>query len=401
MRRGPEPGKIYLLEDDEIRVGRGSKNDLIIHDNEVSRNHARFIRTTSGYEIHDLGSSNGTYVNGQHIASSSWLLRSQCIIELGDSITLEYRMGDPAEDPDVAERELARRPIAVNERSYLVVSIEGQPEPAVYPLRGMSITVGRSTSNDIVIVEPELSREHFRMTLMPQGYFVEDMGSTNGTFINGDPLNGSRLLYANDILQVGTTVRFRLTNSPEAFIDKTTTSLLDRRDPTESTRRRRTQELAHIPDIAQSAPSPTEVGTGVEHVSLEEEILITYARDDWEKIAAPMVDALYEDGIKAWVDQYLIEGSSDWMLATEQARLECWLLVVVVSPKAMRSELVRRNWRHFQNREKPIILVIHEPVERMPIGANKLARVQFNPGVPDVAFQQLIGDIRRLRGDDV
>jgi len=400
MRRGPEPGKIYPLEMDEIRIGRGSKNDIIIQDNEVSRYHMRFIRTTSGYEAHDLSSSNGTYINGQNIDENGWVLRSQCIIELGDSITLEYRMGDPADDPDFGDRHLSRRPVVANERSYMVVSIDGQAEPGVYPLRGMSITIGRSTANDIVIVEPELSREHFRMTLMPQGYFVEDLGSTNGTFINGEPLNAARLLYANDVIQVGTTVRFRLTNSPEQFVDKTTTSLLNRQDPTDATHTRR-PEATTILDISQPLPEPTEVGTGVEHLSLDEEVLITYARGDWEKIVAPMVDTLYEDGVKTWVDQYLIEGSSDWMLATEQARLECWLLVVVVSPKAMLSELVQRNWRHFQNREKPILLVIHEPVDRMPIGANKLTRIQYNPGLPDVAFNQLIGEIKRLRGDNI
>ena len=392
MRRGPEPGKVFPLDLEEIKIGRGSKNTLIIHDNEVSRNHLRLIRTTAGYELHDLNSSNGTYVNGQKV-DSIWLLQSQCIIELGDSITLEYRMGRPEDDPEIGDLYRARAPVPVQERSYLVVNIDSHEEAVVYPLEGMAITVGRATSNDIVIVEPELSREHFRLTLMPEGYYVEDLGSTNGTFVNGEPLETQRLLYANDVIQIGTTIRLRLTNSPESFMDHSSTSLLD--GDRNVVNRRKTSRL-EVPNFVNPAPAPTEAGTGVDHKSLEDDVLISYARADWEKIVAPLVDKLYEAGIQTWVDQYLVEESNDWILATEQARLECWLLVVVVSQDAMRSDMVRKNWRHFQNREKPIVLLMYEPIERMPIGASRLTRVQYNPGVPEVAFQQVVRDIRRL-----
>ena len=131
--------------------------------------------------------------------------------------------------------------------------------------------------------------------------------------------------------------------------------------------------------------------------TLQEEVLIVYARNDWERLVQPLVDKLYQDDIAAWIDQYLVEGSDDWMRATTQAQLECWLLVIVVSPEALKSEMVKTTWRHFHNREKPIILVIHQPVDNPPFNIKKLTRIQYNPGLPDVAFQQLIGEIKRLR----
>lgn len=392
MRRGPEPGKIYPLDADTISIGRGSKNHIIIHDNEVSRNHVRLSKTPVGYELHDLNSSNGTYVNGQKVVEEAWLIQTQCIIELGDSITLEYRMGRPEDDPDVSEIYKSRSPTPIKEKSYLIISIDSRPDHEVYPLEGMTVNVGRSTSNDIVIVEPELSREHFRLTLMPQGYFVEDLGSTNGTFVNGEPLSGQRLLYTNDVIQIGTTIRLTLSNSPD--MDRAVTSALDGESAPAD--KRKTSRL-HAFDLSRPAAEPTDAGTGVDHKSLEDAVLISYARQDWEKIVAPLVDKLVDAEIESWVDQYLVERSSDWILATEQARLECWLLIIVVSPAAMKSDLVQRNWRHFQNREKPVILVILEPADRMPMGASLLPTVQYNPAVPDVAFQQLIREIKRIQ----
>ena len=77
-----------------MTIGRGRKNDIIIQDNEVSRVHCRLIRVLDDYEIHDLGSTNGTFVNGKKIDEGGWLLSGRSIIELGDSITLEYHPTD-------------------------------------------------------------------------------------------------------------------------------------------------------------------------------------------------------------------------------------------------------------------------------------------------------------------
>ena len=78
MRRGPEPGRIYELKGDRIKIGRGRRNHIIIHDNEVSREHCELTLVGDDYELRDLGSSNGTFVNGQRVGEDGWLLKSDC-----------------------------------------------------------------------------------------------------------------------------------------------------------------------------------------------------------------------------------------------------------------------------------------------------------------------------------
>ena len=46
------------------------------------------------------------------------------------------------------------------------------------------VTIGREAGNDIVLEDPQVSRHHARLTLQGGGYVVEDLGSTNGSFIN-------------------------------------------------------------------------------------------------------------------------------------------------------------------------------------------------------------------------
>lgn len=398
MRRGPQPGKVYELNDDETWIGRGSKNDIIIHDNEVSREHVHIVRMSQGYEVHDLDSSNGTFINGQ-IVEDKWLAHAPCIIELGDSITFELQRHHPDSDSETSS-EAYIDPDAP--QMYLVVTTSSQDEPALYPLNSVTTRVGRSTTCDVVIIEPEISREHFQLILGQQGYVIQDLGSTNGTRINNDPLTGQSIVTPADVIQVGQSIKFHLTDQPEIFADGIIAPpLIDTKElgesPTKMRNNVKPQPTAQveIPPLAHRTSS--DVGTGIEKEQLRNQVLITYAREDWGDIVAPMLDTLAHEDIDFWVDQYLAEGSSDWLLATEQARLECWMLVVVVSDAAMQSDLVRKNWRHFQNREKPIILLIYQPVDRMPIGANKLTRIQYNPGVPDVAFHQLVDEINTLK----
>jgi len=69
-----------------------------------------------------------------------------------------------------------------------------------------TITIGKSAHNQIVIQDPYVSKEHLRLSLNAQGqYLLEDLGSTNGTFVNGKKVN-SIFLQFNDIVKIGDTV---------------------------------------------------------------------------------------------------------------------------------------------------------------------------------------------------
>lgn len=67
--RGNNHGATYLLDADIIRAGRNPDNDIFLDDVTVSRKHAEFHRHENHFELHDKGSLNGTYVNGNRIDS--------------------------------------------------------------------------------------------------------------------------------------------------------------------------------------------------------------------------------------------------------------------------------------------------------------------------------------------
>lgn len=65
--RGAVSGSRYLLDEDEITVGRDPRADILLDDSTVSRSHAVFRRVNGAYSVIDAGSLNGTYVNRQRV----------------------------------------------------------------------------------------------------------------------------------------------------------------------------------------------------------------------------------------------------------------------------------------------------------------------------------------------
>lgn len=89
MQKGPNPGKIFELVQDELTIGRDITNRVVINDPEVSRRHAKLTASMGGYTIEDLGSTNGTFVDGQRLMGPH-LLRPGQTIMLGEKISLAY-----------------------------------------------------------------------------------------------------------------------------------------------------------------------------------------------------------------------------------------------------------------------------------------------------------------------
>ncbi len=87
--KGPNTGSTIDLKDDEVTMGREPSNSLCIDDHALSRYHARLVKTSSGYTLQDLGSTNGTYVNGS-VVSALYPLKDQDRITIGETIILEF-----------------------------------------------------------------------------------------------------------------------------------------------------------------------------------------------------------------------------------------------------------------------------------------------------------------------
>lgn len=89
---------------------------------------------------------------------------------------------------------------------YQLIMRSGPTPEKAYELTQAVITIGRDYSNEIVINDPEVSRKHARLTAQTGGYIIEDMGSTNGTFVNGQRLLGPHLLRAGEVIAFGETI---------------------------------------------------------------------------------------------------------------------------------------------------------------------------------------------------
>jgi len=89
MRSGPTPGAVYPLEGELITIGRDPSNTLTIADAEVSRHHARLTAQGGKFVLEDLGSTNGTFVNGKRL-SAPYVLRSGDVVSFGEKIVLMF-----------------------------------------------------------------------------------------------------------------------------------------------------------------------------------------------------------------------------------------------------------------------------------------------------------------------
>lgn len=91
-------------------------------------------------------------------------------------------------------------------RAHQLLAIAGPRTGEVIPVPVRALTLGRADGADLVLEDPAVSRHHCRVQLGGERLLVEDLGSTNGTFIDGMPLEGSRELPVGSLLQVGTSV---------------------------------------------------------------------------------------------------------------------------------------------------------------------------------------------------
>lgn len=155
-----------------ITIGRSSQNEVVLLDDKVSRHHCQIILHDDGhYSIADLGSTNGTFVNGRRIQGETVLNPGDVVSICGDTIPWQNYFGS-----------------------------------ATVPGPTKTVTMGRASDNDVVISDSFVGRHHCRFAIYGNGYVViEDLNSANGTFVNGQRIQGQRPLNPSDIVRIGNT----------------------------------------------------------------------------------------------------------------------------------------------------------------------------------------------------
>jgi pSer/pThr/pTyr-binding forkhead associated (FHA) protein len=92
------------------------------------------------------------------------------------------------------------------EAHYRLVVRQGLTPGQVFELNRNEITIGRDITNDVVVNDAEVSRKHAQLTLEGDRYKIEDLNSTNGTYIDGQRLIGPHLLAIGEIIMFGDNV---------------------------------------------------------------------------------------------------------------------------------------------------------------------------------------------------
>ncbi len=210
--------KEFELTRSEVVLGRDPGVDLVIPSAAVSRRHARLMREGNEYILEDLGSSNGTFLNGERL-SGRCPLKSGDQIRLGQTIMILYEA--PVEVPKSAPLPTET---AVDSKAFHgmqtivgeepVIAISAAPpqlnvtiaggSSQVHTLTRQVMTIGRVEGNDIIIPSQIVSRQHARLERSDGGYkLVVTAEAKNPILFEGRPLDGSHVLHHGDTLRIG------------------------------------------------------------------------------------------------------------------------------------------------------------------------------------------------------
>ena len=81
---------------------------------------------------------------------------------------------------------------------FKLILKEGTTSPKEFELTRPEVIIGRDPNVDVTFPSPAVSRRHARLTREGEGYMLEDLGSSNGTYLNGERLSERRLLKTGD-----------------------------------------------------------------------------------------------------------------------------------------------------------------------------------------------------------
>jgi pSer/pThr/pTyr-binding forkhead associated (FHA) protein len=222
-------GREYTVGESPLALGRDAASDVVVSGNEVSRHHAEIRTDPEGYLLVDM-SVNGTYVNGERITGSHRLARAD-VIRIGND-EFRFYADERRKPPAPAADAVAAASVPAGAAQRLSDTLLGIPVPTVpsreeqaspppaeaplaslllrsgelkgqrLPIRVPVVNIGRGEYNDIVIADPSVSTMHAKLQRREAIWILTDLGSTNGTFVDGERLTGEAPLSP------GTTIKF-------------------------------------------------------------------------------------------------------------------------------------------------------------------------------------------------
>ena len=187
---GPDTGRMFALGEETV-LGRDDTADIVLEDpsGELSRRHARVGLSNGVAVVEDLSSTNGTFLNGERVSGSRPL-------HTGDQI----RIGQNALEFAPIEIETEAAP-AGSEGELVILSGPGAGTKA--SVIGNSATIGRAPECDLQVLDSEVSRLHAKVSVRDGVATIDDLHSSNGTYVDGERILERTTLAPGDRIQIG------------------------------------------------------------------------------------------------------------------------------------------------------------------------------------------------------
>ena len=207
-------GTINPIPDSGLEIGRDPACGLALSSKDVSRRHARIAPGLLGYVLTDL-STNGILVNGAPVEKSH-VLGHRDVITIG-SVELVFE-GErafvepvtaplPQATPAPASPGTAPARAATPEPAALLATLEiineGGLKGTRFRIERPVAHIGRGPSNEIRLRDESVSGSHATLTRRGAQWIVLDLGSTNGTYVDGERITGERALQGVSELRFG------------------------------------------------------------------------------------------------------------------------------------------------------------------------------------------------------
>ncbi len=198
---------VVPLVRDEITIGRKEGNTIRLTERNVSRRHARLMRSNGNFVLEDMESYNGVQLNGDPILEAR-------PVQDGDKITIgDYQLSLRTDKPTGPKVGLA---MDEEPPPYARLVMLGPPSPGQeFSLEEGELVIGRTDENAIVINHRSISRSHAKMVISETGCRLVDMDSANGVRVNGADYTDIEL-SPGDLVELGT-VRLRFVGPGELY----------------------------------------------------------------------------------------------------------------------------------------------------------------------------------------
>jgi pSer/pThr/pTyr-binding forkhead associated (FHA) protein len=264
---------------------------------------------------------------------------------------------------------------------YRIVVRRGPHPNATYDLDKDVLTLGRDITNDILINDVEVSRHHLRFSRSINGYMVEDLGSTNGTFLNGKRLVGAQEIQSGDRVDLGETVALQV----EVVAHAQPTTRARRMTPSSAELAQETLSADAVDPTAGSAPDAMLAVQPGEKLR----IFISYRKTNRNRVDA-VARVLTGMGHTVTFDQDILQGQHWWDVIIEQIQ-QADLMIAILSPAYLQSEPCHLEYTYAAALNKRVLPVQIEPVNyrQVPVELQKIQMVDFK--------QQDNNAIERLR----